>query len=225
VKAYAILDVPVLENGSANPEWHVPAQFTWMPLGMPINATVTTPPTRAGVFYHGNDLYVIVQSFKTGVVPTDTSDFVSVYLDVTGEGKEMLQIKDKEGDAAPTLTWIRSSSTPTPRADGTPDFALPVSVIPDIQANGISCVQVEHAAADGASWVSVFRVPLESMPSPMASKASFAAESHWKINVIRSIVTLSAGKRLDQVQSHLSPMYIDSQAVSPYRMSPLDFTP
>ncbi len=192
----------------------------WLPLLPPVNTERTTAPVSAATLYDATSLYVAFISNKpAGNVAMDT---VSVYLDSSsgGTGADMLQVTiNKEG--VTTCSWIRDAEPPVKaRDDGSPDAFHPVSKIPNLGVAGLRVKTGESVQNGVAVWTAVVAIPLKSLPTPLRTMP--VPGSHWKLNLLRTTVLGDTGSGSEQLQANLSPIYVASQAVSPYRMAELD---
>ena len=186
----------------------------WWPLVAPANTARTTPASRATVLYDAGTLYVAV----INDVPewgTEEQDTVSLYIDTHGDGKEVLQVTtDARGGAR--AAWIRASTPVGPQEDGGPNIGYPLDIRPDIQVRGMTA-RVGRGLADGReAWTVVLALPVTGMPPLM--QALPAPGAHWRFNVLRSVM-----RRGEQYQGNLSPVYVNAQAASAYRMAELEF--
>jgi hypothetical protein len=187
----------------------------WWPLVAPANTSHTTSASRAAVLYDSGSLYVAVVNVLPEAGQEAAQDAVSLYVDTSGEGKELLQVTT-EAQGTTRCAWIRSNVAVAPLEDGSPDMGYPLDIRPDFQISGLTA-RVGEGLVDGrAVWTTVFVVPVGGMPALMQIAPS--PGGHWKINVLRRVM-----RGGEQLQSNLSPVYVNAQAVSPYRMAELDF--
>ncbi len=193
----------------------------WSHFVPPINAAGTTPPTTGAFLYDDAALYIAFVCQKSGTISGDAADTVSVYLDPHNEGKELLQISVNLETRASQATWYRSTLTAQPLENGAPDLALPIDRYPNVSLKGLSCDLRETTKNGVPEWTAVLAIPFRSLPGPLQAAPS---ESHpWKVNLIRTLCVVNNGRRVPQVQSNLSPVYMDAQYVSPYRLAELQF--
>jgi hypothetical protein len=186
----------------------------------PANTLRTTAATRAGVLFDDQTLYVAFICEKQTVASGQARDTVSLYLDPLGEGLELLQIT-VDSSGTPACVWLRSSEPAEPLEDGSPDLGHPVQAVPDLAVPGLA-VRVREATDEGhAVWTCQVAVPLAGLPAKLQVKP--APTAHWKFNLVRTFTTLKGGKPGEQAQSNLSPVYVNAQAVSPYRLAELQF--
>jgi hypothetical protein len=202
--------------GLANPMTSsVWKEATWWPLVAPANTSHTTPASRAAVLYDADTLYVAVVNEMPVTGREPAQDAVSLYVDTTGEGKEILQITT-DAQGVTQCAWIRSSVPAAPREDGSPNMGYPLDIRPDFKIGGLK-TQVSRGVADGrAVWTVEMAVPVAGMPPVMQVLPGSAA--HWKFNVLRAMT-----RGGEQYQANVSPVYVNAQAVSAYRMAELAF--
>jgi len=205
-----------------SPAWQT-AQ--WHEFSAPSNTTDTTAPTKAAILFDAKTLYVAFISHQQPIARTPgdvTRDAVSLYLDTEGDDRNMIQIAvDSTGKAS--ATWIRNAVPARPLADGTPDFGHPVTANPDVFIKGLTTKVGENLAGASPTWTAVLAVPLQMLPLPL--RATAAPGTHWKFNLTRTIVTTRNGRRVEELQSNLSPFHINAQAISPYRLATLILAP
>jgi hypothetical protein len=182
----------------------------------PANTTRTTANTQAAILFDSNMLYV---AFASECQPADKVDHdgVSLFLDTThaGDGTEMVRIT-VNSDGSAECTWIRSATPAERREDGLPDFAHPVSTIPDIQIPGLVSHVTGGTHEGKGMWEAVVGVPMRALPMPL--RTSPAAGARWKVNLLR---TVTVGQHKEQLQANLSPVYVGAQELAPYRMADL----
>lgn len=199
----------------STPAWR---NASWLSLTAPANTTRTTAPASAAILFDPGTLYV---AFISNRQPTSvTRDTVSLYLDTTpaGDGTEMIKVSvDQTGDA--TCTWIRTSSPAVRRTDGSPDFAHPVTSIPDINVLGLWSRVGEGTRNGTPVWTAVVGVPLKSLPPPLRTSAN--PGTHWKFNLMRNVVEGGGTPKVEQLQANLSPVYVGAQEFAPYRLADL----
>jgi hypothetical protein len=187
----------------------------WWPLVAPANTAHTTPASRTAVLYDSRAIYVAVINDLPEAGQEFAQDGVSLYVDTSGEGKELLQVTtDAQGTTR--CAWIRSNVAVAPREDGSPDIGYPLDIRPDFQVQGLTARAGEGFVDGRAVWTTVFEVPVAGLPALM--QMAPAPGGHWKINVLRRVT--QGG---EQWQSNLSPVYVNAQSVSAYRMAELDF--
>ena len=212
----------------------------WSHLGSPINDNRGAPPTQVACAYDATNLYVAficsgndVETEPAAKNPWE-QDSVELWLDTaavprvdaTGQpeslpravGCEVIRVVATPQGQAYTF-WYRAASPPKPRDDGSPDFAHPISMIPNIAVQGLK-VKAGAGVLDGQHvWTAVVALPLAKLPAQL--RAQPEAGAHWHANLIRNDwIQTSAGTR-DLLQSNFSPVYQSAQAVSPYRMADL----
>jgi hypothetical protein len=187
----------------------------WWPLVAPANTAHTTPASRAAALYDAGTLYVAVISELPEAGREAAQDVVSLYLDSSGKGKEVLQVTtDMRG--VTRCAWIRSGVAVGPLEDGAPDLAYPLDIRPDFQVRGLAARVGQGLAEGRAVWTVVFTVPVAGLPVLMQSVPGPGAR--WKFNVLRTL-TRGGG----QYQANLSPVYVNAAAASAYRMAELKF--
>ncbi len=225
VMAYPASGDPKEGDPLVNAVWKSAA---WTPLVAPANTDRTTASVSAAVLYDANELYVAFVISRSnpafrgvnGVAPI-AQDMVSVYLDSSklGNGAEILQVT-VNSKGLTTCAWVRDAEPPAqPKADGSPDVFHPVSRIMDVTVAGLYSKTMEGTSNGESVWTAVVGIPLKGVPVPL--RASPAAGTNWKLNLIRTTVLADNGSGTRQLQANLSPVYVGQQAVSPYRMSDL----
>jgi len=202
----------------SSPAWQNAA---WSPLIAPANTSRTTAPTKAAVLFDAATLYVAVISALPTAPDPAGPDAVSLFLDTKGDGRELLQVS---ADSAGTTrcAWIRSNVAIEPLDDGSPNLGYPLDVRPAYQLAGLNA-QIRTGVFEGQPvWTLTLAVPVAGMPALM--QVPPANDAHWKFNILRTYLADGAGQRA-VMQSNLSPVYINAQTVSPYRMADLVFAP
>jgi hypothetical protein len=199
------------------------ANARWLPLVAPANTDRITAPVSAAVLYDAKYLYVAFISDK----PTGnfTMDTVSIYLDSspTGTGADMLNLTLTPAGTL-TSAWIRDAEPPTkPRNDGTPDLFHPISRIPNITIAGLVAKTGHSLQNNHPVWTAVVAIPLKTLPLPLRSTP--VAGANWKLNLLRTTLLPDTGAGIEQRQANLSPIFVGSQAVCPYRMASLTLAP
>jgi hypothetical protein len=187
----------------------------WWPLVAPANTLRTTPASRAAVLYDAGTLYVAVINELPAAGREAAQDTISLYVDTAGAGKEVLQVTT-DARGATHCAWIRSSIPVGPLEDGSPDIGHPLDIRPDLQVPGLAARVGEGLVEGRAAWTAVFSVPVAGLPPLMQIAPGTGV--HWKFNVLRKMT-----RGGEHTQSNLSPVYVNAQAVSPYRMAELDF--
>jgi len=95
-------------------------------------------------------------------------------------------------------------------------------VRPDYQLAGLRA-QVRRGTCDGRPvWTLELAVPVAGLPALMQTPP--VKDAPWKFNILRTCQSGTSGQR-QVLQSNLSPVYVNAQAVSPYRLAELDFAP
>jgi len=201
------------------------AKANWYLLQSPMNTSRTTPPVRAAMLYDADALYVAFVSDTAPPPPSPIAkDIVSVFLDTSSaaNGTETVQISvDVTGQHR--CTWIRASIPATPKDDGSPELSHPLNRIPDHAVKGLTAA-VRSTTLNGTPvWTTVITIPLKNLPIPLRP-SSPATGQRWKINLLRTITTADTGSGSQQLQANLSPVHLNAQAVSPYRMAVLELT-
>jgi hypothetical protein len=187
----------------------------WWTLAAPANTPRTTPTSRTAVLFDAGTLFVAVVNELPEAGRAATEDVVSVYVDTAGKGKEVLQVT-ADAQGMTRCAWIRSSVPVGPKEDGSPNTGYPLDIRPDFKVTGLATYP-GHGVVDGhAVWTIVVAVPVTGMPPLM--QALPGSEAPWKFNVLR---TMTRGG--EQYQANLSPVYVNAQAVSAYRMAGLAF--
>jgi hypothetical protein len=187
----------------------------WWPLVAPANTARTTPPSRAAVRYDAGTLYVAVINEMPEAGVEAEEDVVSLFIDTSGEGKEMLQVTT-DGGGGIRATWIRASTPVEPREDGSPNVGHPLDIRPDIRVAGLGAKVGRGLSGGREAWTVVLAVPVTGMPAVM--QALPEPGKRWRFNVLRSVT-----QRGEQYQANLSPVYVNAQAASAYRMAELEF--
>ncbi|HVS72202.1 MAG TPA: hypothetical protein VHQ47_13180 [Phycisphaerae bacterium] len=188
----------------------------------PINTDQTTPATRGAILYDPSHVYVAFVSDTAGLPAS--GDRVSVYLDSTaaGNGTEMIEVTVGH-DGKVAASWIRAATPATKREDGSPDFLHPLSTIPGVKIAGLTTKVREETDHGKRVWTAVVGIPVKSLPMPL--RASPQPGEHWKVNLLRTVSAGASGEGGEMLQSNLSPVYVNAQAVSPYRMADLVLSP
>jgi hypothetical protein len=210
---------PALADPLTDLPWVGTHFFTFV---SPINTDRSAPPARGALLYDASMLYVAFVS-DTGAASPD-QDMVSVYLDssAAGDGTQLLQVAVRH-DGAATATWMYASAPAAKREDGSPNFQHPLATVPNYPVEGLS-VKTRDAQEHGRRvWTAVVGIPLKEVPLPLRSSPQ--PGSHWKVNLLRTVTMETAGGGRQQLQSNLSPVYVDAQPVSPYRMAELFLSP
>lgn len=190
------------------------------PLVPPVNTLRTTAPTRAGVLFDDETLYVAFVSERQPGSTGQSRDAVTLFLDPLCEGKELFQVT-VDSTGATSCTWLRSSEPAEALEDGSPDWGHPVVATPDMKVSGM-WTQVREGTDEGHSvWTCQLALPVAGLPKKLQVKP--AAGAHWKFNLVRTYATIKDGRVVDQAQANLSPFYVNAQAVSPYRLADLGF--
>ena len=197
----------------------------WMSLVQPANSERSTPLCKARLLVDSRHLYV---AFASELAPGETAaaatasapdappdrDLVSLFLDIKGDGTEILQFS--AGPSGRTAcTRIRASVAPTPREDGTPNMNQPLELIPHWSTDGVETIPGAGHSDGRPVWTAVFSVSFQSLPLPF--HVTPAGGEKWKFNLLRTIS--SEG---DLLQANLSLVFVGAQSVSPYRMAELD---
>jgi hypothetical protein len=216
------------ENPATGALWQ---SATWAPFVAPIGTAATTPATRGAFLYDDGNLYVAVICRKSTVISPEMSDSLSIFLETHDEGKELLQIAvnldgaESVSDAArscePQVNWFRTTAPAQPLETGGPDFATPVDRRPNLRLPGIDAIVHEFSEQGFDAWSVVLKIPSASLPGPLRATPG---GTPWKANLIRTLAVTSHGKRVQQTQSNLSPVYPAAQSVSPYRLATLEFS-
>lgn len=209
---------PALADPLAELPWVVTG---FAPFVSPLNTDRSTAPARAAVLYDANTLYVAFVCDTAGAAPDQ--DTVSVYLDSTaaGDGTNMAQVTIRHTGET-HFTWVSSTTPAARRADGTPNFTHPLVLRPDFPVVGLA-VKIRDAQDHGHKvWSAVVAIPLRQLPLPLRATAQPGAR--WKVNLLRTVNTDVAGSK-QLLQSNLSPVFVNAQAVSPYRMADLFLSP
>ncbi|HVX85437.1 MAG TPA: hypothetical protein VH253_11700 [Phycisphaerae bacterium] len=190
--------------------------------GSPINTDQTTPATRGAILYDPSHVYVAFVSDTAGLPAK--SDSVSMYLDSTagGNGTEMIEVRVGH-DGKVAASWIRSATPATKRDDGSPDFLHPLSTIPGVTIEGLTAKVRDETDHGRRVWTAVVGIPVKSLPMPL--RASPQPGEHWKVNLLRTVSGSTGEGSGELLQSNLSPVYVNAQAVSPYRMADLYLSP
>ena len=205
-----------------SPLWQSTQNGAWLSLTAPINMTRMPTPSQAKILYDDDALYIafINEQEISSTSALGAKDEIAVYLDTTdaGKGTEMLAVSVGSTGGPAACTWVRAATPAEPRDDGSADLGHPVSLIPNIAVSRLTA-QVREDTRDGrAVWTAVLTIPLSSLPLPLRTEIN--PDAHWKFNLIRTVRT--GGGIL---QSNLSPVQINAQAVSPYRMADLYLEP
>ncbi len=199
------------------------ANARWMPLVAPANTERTTAPVTAATLYDSRCLYVaFVSNNPAGAVALDT---VTVFLDTSAarNGSDMLQVTIRN-DGLAACSWLRDAEPPLKaHDDGSPDLFHPVSRIPNVPIAGLVAKTSQSIANGTGVWTAVVAIPLASLPTPLRSAPT--PGTRWKLNLLRTTVLPDSGNGSEQLQANLSPIFVGSQAVSPYRMADLELTP
>lgn len=190
----------------------------WYPLQAPANTSHMAPPSRVAIYFDAGKLYVAVIA-QSPATTFDTHDAISLYLDPLGQGREVMQIT---ADAAGKMqcTWIRSGTPVQPQADGSPNIASPLDIRPDFQLSGMTCQVRQGMDGDHGAWSVAIALPVASLPAVMRAPLG---QGEWRINVLRTLTVDGSAGQHEQMQSNLSPVYLNAQAFSPYRMAHLKF--
>jgi hypothetical protein len=188
----------------------------------PINTDRSAPPARAAFLYDSSMLYVAFVS-DTGTAAAD-QDTVSVYLDssAAGDGTQLLQVAVRH-DGAASATWMYASSPAMKREDGSPNFQHPLATVPNYRVEGLSVKRRDAQEHGHRVWTAVVGIPLKEVPLPLRSSPQ--PGTHWKVNLLRTVTAETAGGGRQLFQSNLSPVYVNAQPVSPYRMAELYLSP
>jgi len=195
------------------PAWQAAQWRTLLP---PANSSRSTPPSRAAVLFDSQNLYVAVVC-ELPSSPEEGRDVVSLYLDPTNSGRELMQIStDSSGITA--CSWIRSAVPLEPNADGSPNLDTPLDIRPSTKLSGLVTHVSQGTTGDTQVWAITMSVPAASLPPLMQRPLS----GEWRFNVVRTVTSTQAGQRHPQ-QSNLSPVFVNAQAYSPYRMATLTF--
>jgi len=205
-----------------SPVWQNAA---WWTLSAPANTTHTTTPGKAALLFDDAALYVAVicdlpaSADPDGPADPDGRDGISLFLDPKGQGRELLQVS-ADSTGTTHCAWIRTSAAIEPLEDGSPNLGFPLDVRPDCQFPGLDA-QVRRGILNGRPvWTLQLAVPVAGMPALM--QALPAPDAPWKFNILRTCLTGTGGQR-EILQSNLSPVHVNAQSVSPYRMAELDF--
>ena len=193
-----------------------------MKLTTPANTARTTAPTEAAVLFDDANLYVAFVSEHQPSQGEERQDVVSLFLDSSGNDKELFQISVSSVGMT-SCAWYRSALPAKPLDDGTPNFAHSTSLNLNVAVADLRCVVLQTERDQRPVWTTVMGVPLKSLPPPLW--ATPGEGQHWKLNLIRTVTTLRGGRRSDMLQSNLSPVFMDAQPVSPYRLANLAFEP
>jgi hypothetical protein len=199
--------------------WQDSQNGPWLSLTAPTNTTRMTTRTEAKVLFDDQMLYVafINEQEVTTTSALGARDQVALFLDTTpaGKGMEMMEISVDSAGGPAVCTWIRSATPAVPLDDGSPDLGHPVSLIPNVSVPGLVS-QVREGTKDGhAIWTAVIAVPINNLPLPLRTSA--LANARWKFNLVRTVKTGGG-----VLQSNLSPIQVNAQPVSPYRMADLE---
>lgn len=186
---------------------------SWVDLSPPLGKTPAAPPARVAALWTADTLYLVVIAADPAA-----ADRFEVFLDTTKRDdntEEMLAI-GVGIDGAVKTRWYRATSTPKPRADGSPDFAFPILELPDYPIAGLQA-RVGGSTAGGKQMATVvLGIPLKNLPTPLRPPTVQAGQ-RWRINVLRS----RPGPNPPAAGMHLSPIVPGSQPVAPYRMAEL----
>lgn len=230
VRAEPVEGDPSLADPTTDPIW---TSAQWHSFTHPLNDSRPGQLTRAAMLYDANHLYVAVVCVDNQVRGSVSSagqkvtdqDSVELWLDTadeTGErtterGTELVSIAASSTEAT-SVTWYRSTVSPKAKADGTPDFSRPISKIVDKEIAGLR-VHAGRGVVDGKeAWGVTFAIPLKSLPTPLQTVGRVGTT--WHVNAIR-YDWQTRGNEPTVIVSNLSPVFIGSQQVSSYRMSPL----
>jgi hypothetical protein len=220
IQAYQLTSGQPIADPVTAPVW---SSARWLPLVAPANTDRTTAPVSAAVLYDAKYLYIAFISDKPAT--SLTMDTVSIYLDssIAGTGADMLNLTLSPNGAV-TTAWLRDAEPPTkPRDDGSPDLFHPVSRIPDITIPGLIAKTFDSVQNNKPVWTAVVAIPLKGLPLPLRSAP--LAGANWKLNLLRTTLLPDTGAGVEQRQANLSPVYVGSQAVCPYRMASLTLAP
>lgn len=151
---------------------------------------------------------------------------VELWLDTSGpdkqNGTEVFRIVAAP-DGTTYTCWVRSSKPPEPNADGTPNYDLPISRVPDYRVPGLK-VSAARATYNGQPvWTIVMAVPLKSLPQPL--KTIGLAGKRFHLNMLRNDWINANDGRRELVQTDFAPTYKGAAHVTPYRMGELVFEP
>jgi hypothetical protein len=220
IHAYQLTGGQPLADPTTTPLW---SNARWLPLVAPSNTDRTTAPVSAAVLYDAKYLYIAFISNKpTTPVFLDT---VSIYLDSSpaGTGTDILNLTITPNGTL-TSAWIRDAEPPTkPRDDGSPDLFHPISRIPDLAIPGLLSKTGDAVQNNQPVWTAVVAIPLKTLPLPLRSTP--LAGTVWKLNLLRTTLLPDTGAGIEQRQANLSPIFVGSQAICPYRMASLELAP
>lgn len=226
VKAEPVEGDPSLSDPTTDPVW-LSAQ--WHTFTHPLNDSRPGQLTRAAMLYDSHHLYVAVvcvdnqiRSSISGSQKVTDQDSVELWLDTSDEqgerGTELVSIAANSNEAT-SVTWYRSTVSPKPKADGTPDFSRPISKIVDKEISGLR-VHAGRGVLEGKeAWGVTFAIPLKNLPTPLQTVGKVGAT--WHVNAIRYDWQVNKAGESNVIVSNLSPVFVGSQQVSSYRMSPL----
>ena len=212
----------------------------WSHLVAPINDTRGAPPTQVACAYDATQLYVAFICADNEVylgAPAKNPwerDSVELWIDTAAvphvdssgrpesapraAGCEVMRVVATPQGEAFTY-WYRAASPPKPRDDGSPDFTHPISMISNVQVQGLKVKAASGVLEGQRVWTAVVALPLAKLPAQMRTHPE--AGAHWHANLIRNDWIKTSEGTHDLLQSNFAPVYQSAQAVSPYRMADL----
>lgn len=219
---------PRLADPLTNPLWQ---SAQWVTLTTPLNPSRNmNARTDAAVLFDADNLYVAFINEKAAEpeLQGDVSDADSLFLDTgAGDGTEMIQIS-VDSASHTDCTWYRSMRPAQRNADGSPDRghnveAILDATVPDLHAD------VKSAQFQGKpAWTAVLSVPLRKnsidphFPLPLKTDvAEGQTKGSWKFNLVRTLTATEGSTRIKRLQANLSPIFVDTQPISPYRLATL----
>ncbi len=224
IKAEPVEGDPSLADPTTDPVW---TSAQWHTFTHPLNDSRPGQLTRVAMLYDNQHLYVAVMCADSHLIASGANqklteqDAVEIWLDTAGEqndrGTELLAITATSSEAS-SVTWYRSTMGAKPKPDGTPDFSRPISKIVDKGIPGLKVHSGRGQINGKDAWGVTFAIPMHNLPMPLQAAAK--PGSTWHFNAIR-YDWQNAGGEPQMIVSNLSPVFIGSQQVSSYRMSPL----
>jgi hypothetical protein len=213
-----VMDNPVISSAWKNAQWYTLAKT---PSGRSGNVR-----TKVATEFSKSDLYVAIIS--TGPYHCDSAaaadnlwrhDCTEIWLDTSRRqnGTNFFELVVSPSGRTHGV-WHRSSTPPTPNANGSPNFNHPYGLIP-FTISGLM-VKTGSATWRGQPAVTtIVKIPLASLPAPLQFAGKIGGR--FRVNVLRYLWRATDGGRRKVTQYSLFPVPPETQAFAPYLMGRL----